>query len=159
LADTLVSAGVVISGLVIWATGWSQIDTIMSWVIALMIILSTWSLFKDSIVLSLDGVPKDIDIKVIKENIEAKKGVTSLHHIHIWALSTTENAMTAHLVIDKEMSFVAAAELKKDIKHLLLHQNIQHVTLELEKEGEDCAAHDCTIAAIEVDAHDHHHHH
>ncbi len=159
LADTLVSAGVVISGLLIWATGWQQIDTIMSWIIVAMIIISTWRLFKDSVVLSLDAVPNDMDAIAIQDKIKAKKEIKSLHHVHIWALSTTENAMTAHLVVDAQTSFAECAAIKKDIKHLLQHENIQHVTLELEREGENCATPSCTISTEKEHHHEHHHHH
>lgn len=157
LADMLVSVGVVISGLAIWLTNWYWVDTIMSWVIVLMIILSTWSLFKDSVRLSLDGVPKEIDAVAIGQKIIAITGVKSMHHTHIWALSTTENAMTAHLVIAESCTFDDAATIKQKIKHLLEHENIQHVTLELEKEGENCSAKSCTIIS-EKEEHHHHNH-
>jgi cobalt-zinc-cadmium efflux system protein len=158
LADTLVSVGVVLSGLLILATGWDAIDTIMSWVIVGIILISTWSLLKDSLKLSLDGVPTGIDIASIKQKIVAIEGIQSIHHIHIWALSTTENAMTAHLVIPNNGTFESATKAKKEIRHLLEHENIQHVTLELEKEMEDCHAENCTIL-LESDNHDGHHHH
>jgi len=157
VADMLGSVGVVISGLIILATNWYWVDTVMSWVIAVMIILSTWSLFKDSIRLGLDGVPKDIDLSSIHQKILKVVGIQSIHHTHIWGLSTTENAMTAHLVIDKGCTFEDAAQIKKKIKHILEHENIQHVTLELEKEGEVCAAHDCNIISEKEDHHHHHH--
>lgn len=155
LADTLVSVGVVFSGLIIWQTNWYWVDTITSWVIVLMILLSTWSLLKESIRLSLDGVPKEIDGLKLRDQILKIKGVLSMHHTHIWALSTTENAMTAHLVIDKTCTFDDAATIKQEIRHFLTHENIQHVTLELEKEGETCSAEDCTIVS-EQEIHHHH---
>lgn len=155
LADTLVSVGVVISGLIIWQTSWYLVDTITSWVIVVMILVSTWSLLKDSIRLSMDGVPKEIDHSKVQEQILNVDGVLSMHHTHIWALSTAENAMTTHLVIDKACSFDDAATIKKTIRHLLEHENIQHVTLELEKEGEQCSTIDCTIIS-EQEIHHHH---
>lgn len=158
LADTLVSVGVVISGLLIMATEWYVIDTIMSWIIVAVILISTWQLFKDSLKLSLDGVPSGIDIPAIKEKLIAIEGIKSVHHIHVWALSTTENAMTAHLVLPNEGTLETASAAKKQIRHLLEHENIQHVTLELEKEAEDCSAEDCTIV-VEGESHDGHHHH
>lgn len=155
LADTLVSVGVVFSGLMIWQTNWYWVDTVTSWVIVLMILLSTWSLLKDSIRLSLDGVPKEIDSSKLQDQILNVKGVLSMHHTHIWALSTVENAMTTHLVIDKSCTFDDAAKIKHEIRHLLEHEKIQHVTLELEKEGEKCSAKDCTIIS-EQEIHHHH---
>jgi len=155
VADTLVSVGVVFSGLMIWQTNWYWVDTATSWVIVLMILLSTWSLLKDSIRLSLDGVPKEIDGSKLRDQILTIKGVLSMHHTHIWALSTSENAMTAHLVIDKTCTFDDAASIKQDIRHFLEEENIQHVTLELEKEGEKCSAKDCAIVS-EQEIHHHH---
>jgi len=157
LADTLVSVGVVLSGLLIWATGWHQVDTIMSWVIVAVILISTWKLFKDTVQLSLDGIPNDLEREPILQKIRNTTGVRSVHHVHIWALSTTENALTAHVVIDKNCSFEDARLIKKEIRHILEHENIQHVTLELEKEGEDCPAYVCNII-YEQEAHHHHHH-
>jgi cobalt-zinc-cadmium efflux system protein len=155
LADTLVSVGVVFSGLIIWQTNWFWVDTVTSWVIVFMILVSTWSLLKDSIRLSLDGVPKEIDNSKLQDQILTIKGVLSMHHTHIWALSTSENAMTALLVIDNTCTFDDAATIKQEVRHFLEQENIQHVTLELEKEGEKCSAKDCTIVS-EQEIHHHH---
>lgn len=157
LADTLVSAGVVVSSLVILWTDWYWMDTLMSWLIIVLIVFSTWNLLKESIRLSLDGVPSTIDVFAIQSKIEKMEGVVSLHHIHLWGLSTSENAFTAHLVIGKEATFEEAAVIKSNVKHLLEHENIQHVTLEIEKESEDCPTIDCTIIS-EAEGHHHHHH-
>ena len=158
LADTLVSVGVVISGLLIWQFSLYQIDTIISWVIVAVIIMSTWSLLKDSLRLSLDGVPAKINYKEISDLIVTSNKVISKHHLHIWGLSTAENALTSHIVVDKNCTFEDISSIKSDIKHTLLHHNIQHVTLEIEREGEPCNAEQCVIVA-ENDQHDHHHHH
>lgn len=157
LADTMVSAGVVVSGVIIFFTNWYWIDILVSWGIILMILLSTWPLLKDSIRVGLDGVPRDIDLEAINKEILKIEGVVAIHHIHVWALSTTENALTAHLVIKETSTFDEAAVLKKEIKHLLEHKNIQHVTLELEREGEDCQSESCDIVS-EKKGHDCHHH-
>jgi len=145
LADTLVSVGVVFSGLMIWQTNWYWVDTITSWVIVLLILFSTWSLFKDSIRLSLDGKPKEIDSSKLNAQILTIQGIVSMHHTHIWALSTSENAMTTHIVINKTCTFDDATKIKQKIRHLLEHEKIQHVTLELEKEGEECTTSNCVI--------------
>ena len=98
-ADTLVSVGVVISGIIIMYTGWTLVDPIIGLVIAVIIVISTWSLLHDSLRLSLDGVPVGIDSEKIGRVILEQPGVESYHHLHIWALSTTETALTAHIVI------------------------------------------------------------
>ncbi|MDR3713006.1 MAG: cation diffusion facilitator family transporter [Puia sp.] len=143
LSDAIVSAGLVIGGIIILYTHLYWIDAALSLVIAVVILFSTWGLLKDSLRLSLDGVPEGIDLKKVRENIEQMKGVKDFHHIHIWAISTTENALTAHLVVDDQAKLESIEKLKHDIKHELLHLNIQHATLEIEMQDEPCEEPDC----------------
>ncbi len=142
-ADALVSLGVVISGGIIFYTGWYIIDTIISVIIILVIFISTWQLFKDSINLSIDGVPKGINTSDIIKTIKELAKVEDVHHMHIWAISTTENSLTAHIVINNNVDMTQLAELKENIKHKLLHMNINHVTLEFETKDEEC--HDLNV--------------
>ncbi len=128
-ADTLVSVGVVISGLIITFTGWSLIDPIMSIIIALVILISTWHLLSQSLRLSLDGTPEDVDFKAVEVAMRNVPHVQNVYHIHIWAMSTTENALTAHVVID---SLQAMEETKSTLKHVLEKHNLPHSTLEFE---------------------------
>ncbi|MDJ0646967.1 MAG: cation diffusion facilitator family transporter [Flavobacteriaceae bacterium] len=136
LVDALVSVGVVISGILIQYTGWNEIDLIVSIIIAVVILITTWSLLRESIKLTLDGVPKDINVKKIEELISEHEAVKRVYHTHIWALSTNTNAMTAHIVLAKNYSLDEISILKKDLKHRLEHENIQHVTLEFETEND-----------------------
>lgn len=137
--DALVSAGVVIAGLIIALTGLLWIDPLISLVIMAILVYSTWSLLRESLWLSLDAVPENIHIEKIKQAAMDFDGVRDMHHIHVWAISTTMNAMTAHLVIENDLSESAVARLKADIKHELQHFNIHHATLETETET--CADH------------------
>ncbi len=155
LADTLVSVGVVISGLVILYTKWYWVDTAMSLIIVAVILLSTWNLLKDSLKLSLDGVPANLDAPTIEQDIAGMNGVLSVHHVHVWGLSTTENALTAHLVLNSDCTFEQAAQIKKEIKHHLRHKNIQHATLEVERDGEGCSDPTCTIVQQGIALHQH----
>jgi len=139
-ADALVSVGVLISGIVIVHTGWYIIDPLIGLAVAGVIIYSTWGLLHDSLRLSLDGVPANIDPDCVSKEIQSIEGVSSMHHLHIWAISTTENAMTTHIVI----SDIAKMEaIKHEIRHRLEHLNIHHVTLEFEKEGCHCEEEEC----------------
>ena len=115
-ADALVSVGVVVSGIIITYTGWSIIDPIIGLGIAVIIIVSTWGLLHDSLRLSLDGVPVGIDAQKIQQLIMEQPGVENCHHLHIWALSTTETALTAHIVID---NITQLEEVKQHIKEAL----------------------------------------
>ena len=134
-ADALVSVGVVVSGLVIARTGWYVIDPIIGLLIALIIIYSTWGLLRDSLRLSLDGVPMGTDIGKVENAIREVPGVQDVHHLHIWAISTTETALTAHIVI-KDTNQMET--VKHEIKHELEHVGVQHATLEFETTGACC---------------------
>ena len=143
LSDAIVSAGLVVGGFVIYYTQLYWIDPALSLVIAIIILYSTWQLLRDSLRLSLDGVPSGIEISKIKEAIGRMKDVKDFHHIHVWAISTTENALTAHLVVDKSCSMELIEKLKHRIKHELLHRKIQHATLEVEMSDSPCDEPDC----------------
>jgi cobalt-zinc-cadmium efflux system protein len=143
MADALVSAGIMVGGIIISYTHLYWIDPALSIVIVIVILIGTWSLLKDSLRLSLDGVPKDIKIGDIKNEAEKIEGIRDLHHIHVWAMSTTENAMTAHLVIDPNKDREQISTIKNNLKHKLQHMNIQHITLETEYSNELCKKTDC----------------
>jgi cobalt-zinc-cadmium efflux system protein len=143
MADALVSLGVVIAGILIVFTGWYLIDTIMSFIIIIVIFISTWSLFKDSFKLSIDGVPRGIDVKELTGKVKEMPGVIDFHHIHVWAISTTLNALTAHVVIDSSIQMEEIIKLKEKIKHQLQEMDINHITLEMETEDEHCHDPDC----------------
>jgi cobalt-zinc-cadmium efflux system protein len=101
VADAAVSLGVVLGGMAILWTGATWIDPILSLVIAAVILWSTWDLLRQSVVLSLHGVPSGIDLAEVRAALEALPGVARVHHLHVWAVSTTETALTCHLVIPK----------------------------------------------------------
>ena len=138
-ADTLVSIGVVISGIIIKHTGWFIIDPIISIVIAVVILISTWELLRDSMRLALDGVPEGIEVEEVAQMMRDTEHVTDVHHLHIWAMSTTENAMTAHVVVDDEHE---AAHVRKAIKEALQTKGITHATIEIES-GDGCCDKEC----------------
>jgi len=152
-SDALVSLALVIGGIIIYYTGFFRIDAILSLIVATVIIGSTWRLLRDSLRLSLDGVPADIDIDAVRDTIKKVNGVKDIHHIHIWAISTTVNALTAHLVIDDSINNASETAIKKKIRHDLSHLNIKHATLETERLGEACDTEEC-----EEQVHEHHHH-
>lgn len=131
-ADALVSIGVVVSGIVITHTGWYIIDPIVGLVIAIVIIVSTWGLLRDSLRLSLDGVPTGTDIGKVEKAIHSVEGVKAVHHLHVWAISTTETALTAHISID---NLANMEHIKQEIKLALQQAKVQHATLEFETVG------------------------
>ena len=131
-ADALVSIGVVVSGIIIAQTQWYIVDPIIGFIIALIIIYSTWGLLRNSLRLSLDGVPEGINVNKIIQSISAINGIENIHHLHIWAISTTETALTAHVLIKDAQQM---SPIKHQIKDKLMEMGIQHVTLEFETEG------------------------
>jgi cobalt-zinc-cadmium efflux system protein len=98
-ADALVSVGVVLAGLTILFTGWLWLDPVISLAIVIIIVVGTWNLFKESLELILDGVPKQIESIAVRTFLQELEGVTQVHDLHIWAISTTETALTVHLVM------------------------------------------------------------
>jgi cobalt-zinc-cadmium efflux system protein len=133
--DALVSAGVVVAGVLISYTGVKWIDPLISLVIMVVVIYSTWSLLTESLRLSLDAVPENVDTEKIKIQMLKTEGVKDIHHVHIWAISTTRNAMTAHLILENDLTEKQIANLKSNLKHELEHLNIQHATFETESQN------------------------
>lgn len=135
MADALVSLGVVVSGVIIYYTHWYRIDGIVTIIIALVVLYSTWNLFKESWIGVLDGVPASIDRDEIIVHLSDIDGVIDVHHVHIWGISTNENALTGHI---KVKDIQALQQVKKAIKEELKEHGISHSTLEFELENEDC---------------------
>ena len=140
--DAVISLGVVIAAVIIHFSGWLWVDSLAGLLIVFIILGGTWSLLKDSINLILDAVPEGVDQDSVRTYLEGIEGVTEVHDLHIWAMSTNENCMTAHLVMpentlwDSEESYT---EIGDDLKR---HYNVHHVTLQVEKEM-DCAHANC----------------
>lgn len=132
LSDAAISAGVVLSGLVIVFTGWSLLDPIVSLLIVAVILVSTWRLLRDSLTLSLDGVPASVNSSAVMSYLADQRGVTDVHDLHIWALSTTSVALTAHLVVpDRGAEDALLISLTPDLKRRF---RIQHATLQIERD-------------------------
>jgi len=143
MSDALVSVGVVAGGILIMYTGWYWVDPVIGLVIMVVILLGTWSLLSDSFRLSVDAVPPDINIREIKDLITSQKNIVEVHHVHIWALSTTENALTAHISLNEALSFDEKMALVQNLKHELLHHKIHHSTIEIEAELSGCQHKNC----------------
>lgn len=134
-ADALVSVGVVFSGIIIMYTGWYVIDPVVGILIASVIVYSTWGLLRDSLRLSLDGVPSGVNLPEIEKTITSVRGVENVHHLHVWPISTTETALTAHILLS---DISRMEEIKEEVKHELSHTGIRHATLEMELPGNSC---------------------
>lgn len=139
-ADTLVSLGVVVSGLVIQQTGCVLVDPVVSLVISVVTLISTWRLLKESVSLSLDGVPSSLSKGEVCDLLRNLPHIEDIHHVHIWAISTTEVALTAHIVL-RNMEYMES--VKDDVRRTLAAKGIAHCTLEMELSGCDCRCKDC----------------
>lgn len=131
-ADAAVSLSVVVAGVIITYTGWIIIDPILSLIVMVVIVISTWKILTQSLKLSLDAVPENIDVKKLIQTVKSQNGILEFYHIHIWPLSTTKNALTGHLILNSNLSQKEAENLKFQTKQLLKHFNIHHATLETE---------------------------
>jgi len=130
-ADALVSLGVVVSGFVIWKFGLKWFDPMSSLLIALVIFWSTWGLLRDSLNLSIDAVPPGMDPAEVRDWLSAQPGVEGMHDLHIWPISTTQTALTAHLLMseppeDDDFLHHLASQLQEQFK-------ISHATFQIER--------------------------
>jgi cobalt-zinc-cadmium efflux system protein len=144
-ADAVITAGVVISGAIALVTNWLWLDPVVSLVISVLIVAGSWSLLRDSIKLALHAVPGGIDRPAIESYLASVDGVAEVHDLHIWGISTTETALTVHLVrpgagLDDVLVCTVAAELKSRFK-------IAHATIQIES-GEP--KHGCGACALET---------
>ncbi|MGN0006728.1 MAG: cation diffusion facilitator family transporter [Alistipes sp.] len=135
MLDMAVSVGVVVSGIIISFTGWYVIDPIIGLIVAAAIIYSSWELFHSSLRLAIDGVPEGIDPDRIVEAMAQSEGVVNVHHVHIWALSTTETALTAHIVVN---DITRSDAIRNAVKEKLKTLGICHSTIETESESCFC---------------------
>lgn len=130
-SDALISLGVVIAGIVMIYTKWYWLDSVVSLVLVIVVIFGTWGLLKESLRLTLNGVPNDIDINEVKKYLLGLKGVTDVHDLHIWAISTSETALTVHLIIPENLDNDLIYEsIKEELHH---KYNISHSTIQIER--------------------------
>ena len=133
LSDALVSVGVVVAGIVMKFTGWYWLDPVVGLLIMAVILISTWGLLRDSFMMTIDAVPPGIELEKIKKIIMKTAHVVKVGHVHVWPLSTTENALTAHVMLTESLNFDEQFQVMANIRHELAHHNIHHTTIEVGK--------------------------
>ncbi len=153
VADTAVSVSVVIAGIAMQYGNWYWLDPSMSLIIVLVIVIGTWSLLREALQLALSAVPKTIDSTKISHFLSQLEGVTEIHDLHIWGLSTTENALTAHLVMPN--GYPGDEFIDKINQSLKETYAIHHATLQIEL---GTTHHHCTLHTPTTELHLHHHH-
>ena len=134
-ADALVSAGVVVAGVVILFTGWNWLDPLVSLVLAAVILYGTWGLLRESLDLALDAVPENVNLNEVKSFLSAQPGVSGVHDLHVWGMSTTETALTVHLVVPEGLADEGLQHLRHE-----LHQQfgVEHATVQIEQGRVPC---------------------
>ncbi|CAN5915422.1 cation diffusion facilitator family transporter [soil metagenome] len=141
VADAAVSAGVVVAGLIVWKTGWVWIDPVTSIIVSVVILRGTWKLVSEAFNLLMDAVPEHVDPAAVEKFLRELPGVREVHDLHVWSMSTTEVALTAHLVLPWPTAQPAfLATIHHDLEH---HLGIHHITLQFE----DCTTVDCAQAS------------
>ena len=128
LADAAVSTGVVIAGAVVWQTGWSWVDPVTSLVVSAVVLFGTWGLLRDALHLAMDGVPRTVEIENVRAFLAGLPDVDTVHDLHVWAMSTTEVALTAHLVMpwrDSPPAFLAGLEHELEERFGIAHATVQ----------------------------------
>lgn len=136
LYDALISFGVVLSAILLHVTGWLWLDPVVGLIIAMVILKSTWSLFTDSFRLIVDGVPRGIVLANVRQLLCSQPGVEDVHDLHVWALSTQENALSVHLWIPEGQ--LSDANRQEISRHLREEHQIHHVTIQVEKIKGSC---------------------
>jgi len=135
MADAGVSAGVVVGGIAIYFSGWNWIDPLISLLIVVLIFWSTWGLLSEAVRMSLAGVPRNIDVEEVYAYLASLPGVQTVHDLHIWPMSTSETALTAHLVLPAGhpgKGFLATIQ-----KEMITLFSIHHTTIQIELENEE----------------------
>ncbi len=136
-ADALLSLGVAVAGAVIIATGWRWVDPVTSLIIAIVILVATWRLLRESFHLAMQAVPPSIDLDEVQDFLSGLQGVTEVHDLHVWAMSTTEIALTAHLVrphLQNDDALLRQAS--EDLHHQF---DISHTTIQIERSIDDAS--------------------
>jgi cobalt-zinc-cadmium efflux system protein len=137
-ADAAVSAGVVVAGIAIAATGWNWIDPLVSIAITLAIVVGTWGLFRESLDLALDAVPRGLDPQAVTDLLAGIPGVSEVHDLHVWNASTSEISLTVHLVVPEARQHEGVlAQASADLRSRF---GVAHTTIQLECEdaGREC---------------------
>ncbi len=143
MADLLGSVGVVISGILVWAFGWTLADPIISVVIGGLIVLSTWRLLGKVIHILLEGVPEHIDVYRLCHEMEGVDGVVVIHDIHVWSVAPGYDVLTAHVIVDPEFDVEGIADVRRRLRQIATGDyGINHITIQMETRPEGCTEQD-----------------
>lgn len=132
ISDMLGSIGAIAAALLIVVFGWGWADPLASVIVAILVLRSGYFVSKSGLHVLMEGVPQNVDMNDIIDTIRNAEGVHSVHDLHVWSITSGLNALSCHAVVDDQMTIAESEKLLRGIEHALLHQNIQHVTIQLE---------------------------
>jgi len=159
ISDMLGSIGAIIAALLMMFFGWGWADPVASVIVAVLVLRSGYFVSKSSLHVLMEGTPRNVDVEEVVRAISQFDGVKAVHDVHIWAITSNLNVLTAHIVVDGDRTVYEVDALLQKIEHMLEHKNIPHSTLQIESEQH---RHDesvlCNVKAGAPDAHAHHHH-
>jgi cobalt-zinc-cadmium efflux system protein len=156
LGDLLGSIAIVIGGVVIYFTGWLRVDTLLSLLIAVLIVWTAWDIIKESLNILLEGLPRGIELKSVTAAMREVDGVLDVHDLHIWCIGSSSSALSCHVLIEDIPPSASECVLLKINQTLLDRFHIHHTTVQFEHVRCALSENGCVIPA---GAHDHHHHH
>lgn len=154
LGDLLGSVGAVTAALLIMFLGWGWADPLASVIVAVLVLISGWRVTKDAVHVLMEGTPKNVDLDEIINTMENTQDIVSIHDLHVWSITSGQNALSCHAVVDGELSIQESQRLLRTIEHDLEHKGIGHVTVQMEnnehphedslmcQNDEDSSAHD-----------------
>ncbi|MDO6449433.1 cation diffusion facilitator family transporter [Oceanobacillus profundus] len=132
IGDLLGSVGAVTAALLIMFFGWGWADPLASVIVAILVLISGWRVTKESIHVLMEGTPKNVDLDTIITTMENVAGVLSIHDLHVWSITSGQNALSCHAVVDGNISVLESQKILRNIEHELEHKNIGHVTIQIE---------------------------
>jgi len=156
ISDMLGSVGAIIAALLIIFFGWEWADPLASVIVAVLVLRSGYFVTKSGLHVLMEGTPEDVDMDDVVETIKNKKDIEGIHDLHVWSITSGLNALSCHAVVDERMSIAESERLLRQIEHDLKHQNIHHMTVQLETPDH---LHDNSILCkVQAKSSGHHHH-
>ncbi|WP_153733277.1 cation diffusion facilitator family transporter [Sporosarcina obsidiansis] len=157
ISDMLGSIGAIAAALFMMFFGWGWADPLASVIVAILVLRSGYYVTKSGLHVLMEGTPQNVEINEVIQTIRNVKGVQSVHDLHVWSITSGLNALSCHAVVDERMTIAASEQLLRNFEHDLLHQNIHHVTIQLESSAHQ---HDdsilCQVKVQPADGHQHH---
>lgn len=157
ISDMLGSIGAIAAALLMMFFGWGWADPLASVIVAALVLRSGYYVSKSGLHVLMEGAPENVDVADVIQTIQNKKGIESVHDLHVWSITSGLNALSCHAVVDAQMSIGESEKLLHQIEHDLEHKNIQHVTIQLETASHHHA--DSILCQMKAEPSDHHHHH